>query len=546
VPALVLFAFGLALRLWFVTALPDGGNGWHIGFAGDASIMQEHAALLAHGYVDGRDVLPLRPPGMLWLVTWLWDGEGASVWRMRLPFVVLGAMLGPLTWWLLRSRVDRAVAFGTALFAAASSNLLLLASGPHAETPYFVLVLVALLLQERLAGAGGGFWALPWGLLHGASCLLRAEHVLMVVACAWLAWRAGARLRVLMVGALAIAAPIVPWQLHANRLVADFNARAPELPAPSLPWRADALAGLRAWPGFQQAWLQAFVTDTVRVRGGSEVTAADLGVVREAFGVEPGPLRPAFVTIQGPLDFWFANTPESDDEFTRRALDRPLPLHGGAARYPPDLATRLPRDRTFSFQHPGHVHALVHGYSLGLAELAADLPAAAARIATKLWNCLGGATGGVGGAALPIGLSGVRRPVDLVVADGWWPGVWRVLVLAVAAVGLWRLRGNRSLYPLHAFAVVRVLVVVAYFGHGRHGALCVPVVALGVAAVLVPALRQLGGDRLLRAAALSFVGVVVVVDGARLLPTRVDVDGRPWTQPAGGEADWSTHRLTFR
>jgi hypothetical protein len=544
--AVFLFAFGLLLRLWFAAAAPDGGAGWHIGFQGDVPILQDHAARLAHGLPDGRDLLPLRPPAMLWLGAWLWDGEGATAWRIRLVFAALGALAAPLLWQFLRRHVDAAVAFAAALLCAASSNLLLLASGPHAEPLYLVLVLGALLVHDRLALARGAAWALLWGALHGAACLVRAEHVLVAVAWSALAWRGGVRLRVLAAGLAAALACVLPWQLHANRLVAAYNSQRPELPPAALPWQPEALARLRAMPGFQQAWLHAFITDTARVRGRDVVEAADLDAVREAFGVDPAPLRPAFVTIQGPLDFWFANTPEGARGFTRRALDRPLPLAGGAHRYPPDLARRLPADREFSFQHPGHVHALVHGYALGLRELAADPAAALARLAGKLWWAAAGATGGLGGAAVPVGLSGERRPVDCVAATGVWPALWRAFVLLVAAVGCWRLRRERWCWPLLAFAALRVLVVAAYFGHARHGALCLPVVALGVAMVAVPPLQRRASTRALRSAALAAAAGLLALEWRRAGAVEVYVDGRRWTQPAGGQPDWDTHRIDFR
>jgi len=546
VPALVLFAFGLALRLWFATATPDGGNGWHVGFQGDAPIWQDHAARLAHGLSDGRDVLPLRPPGMPWLIALLWDGEGASAFGVRWLFAILGALVAPLLWLGLRRRLDPVIAFTAALFTAAASNLLLLASGPHVETLYLTVVLGSLLVQERLAGARGSAWALAWGALHGALCLLRAEHVLVAAAFLVLAWRAGANVRTLLLGGLATAAVLVPWQLHANRLVTAYNDAPVALPPSVVPWDDAARAGAEAWPAFARPWLFAFVGDTVKKRGGAVVTADDLAIVHEAFGVRPERLRPGLVTLQGPLDFWLANTPEADGAFSRRALDRPPPLLGGADRYAADLAQRLPRDREFSFRHPMHVHAMVHGYSLGFAELAADPWGAAGRIAAKMWHAAEGATGGLSGYALPIGLSGERRPVDFVTATGAWSNAWRALLLVVAAIGLWRLRGEQALHPLLVFAGLRLVTVAAFFGYARQGALCLPVVAIGAAAVVAPLLRRALGERALRIAAIGFIASCLGIEAVRARSAAVEVDGRAWTQPAGGEPDWNAHSLVFR
>ena len=88
---LALFTFGLVLRLLFQAATPDGGVGWHVGFQGDAPAWQDLAARLAQGVPDVELTLPLRPPGMIQGLAWLWNGEGATVGPVRLLFVVLGA-----------------------------------------------------------------------------------------------------------------------------------------------------------------------------------------------------------------------------------------------------------------------------------------------------------------------------------------------------------------------------------------------------------------------------------------------------------------------
>ena len=113
-PALVLFAVGLLARLLFVTAGPDGGPGWHIGFQGDAPVWQSLAQKLAHGQLDDELRLPWRPPGMTWLVAALWDGEAARVTALRTLMACLGASVAPLLWLWLR----RHVAPPTALLAA--------------------------------------------------------------------------------------------------------------------------------------------------------------------------------------------------------------------------------------------------------------------------------------------------------------------------------------------------------------------------------------------------------------------------------------------
>ena len=546
---LVLFAFGLVLRLLFQAATPDGGSCWHIGFQGDAPAWQDLTARLAQGVPDVELSLPLRPPGMIQGLALLWDGEATTVGPLRFLFVVLGAAVAPLLWLLVRTHVPAAVAWLAALFCAASTNLLLLSSGLHVETPYLCFVLLALLVQQRLAHqrpAVAATSAVGWGLLHGGLCLLRAEHLVVFVALALVAKRCGVRWLVLALGTLAMAAPIAPWQLHVARQVEAANRGEPALPPVEVRWEPAAIAALRLLPAFAQPKVHAFVSETMRVRGRDRVQAQDLQVVREAYGCHPEPLRPAFVALQGAFSFWLACTPESEGGHSRMCLDRPPPLTGGASLYPPNAGTARPRGGAFRLDYPPHLDVFVHGYRRGFEELAADPFGALQRLWQKACYAVDGATGGLGGAALPIGLSGVRPSVDLVIATGVWPVVWRAFVLLVAVVGLWRLRAVRGLWPLFAFAMVRLLLIAAFFGHARHGALVLPVVALGVAAVLHALAVRAGRERWLPWFAGGLAALVLGLDLLRWRGVAVEVDGRPFTQAPGGTAEYRPHTITFR
>lgn len=545
-PVLVLFAIGFVLRALFVLAGPDGGASWNISLQGDAPVWQDLAQKLARGIADEEFKMPWRPPGMQWFVSALWNGEPAAVGCVRWLFVGIGASVAPLLWLLLRGHVDRTVAFAAAALCAVASNLIVLSSGLHVESLYLALVLVALLLQQQVVQAGIGIRALGFavvlGALHGALCLLRAEHVLTVVVLLPLAKRAGASWLALLLTTFAAAGVIAPWQLRANAMIDAYNAGAPELPRGLLPWDPAAITALRALPSFQQMPTFGFVSDAVRVRGGKQVTAADLEIVREAYGCFPEPLPHAFVALYGGLNFFLANTPEADAGFSRTALDRAPALVGGDARYPPGLRNVLPKGGQLAFGYPPHLDAVVHGTSRGLRELTSDPLGGAWRTAKKAWHAIEGMTGGAGGYALPISLSGTRRQVDLVTATGGLANLWRVLLLGAAAFGWWQLRRNPALWPLLAFAATKLVVLLAYFGYARQGALCLPAFAVGVAAACAPLLRgrvRLGAALLLTLVAIEGVRTVTL-DGAT-------VDDQPVTrgEPFGPQ-DFSTRAVRFR
>ena len=223
----MLFAVGLLLRALFVLAGPDGGASWNIGLQGDAPVWQDLALKLERGIADEEFKLPWRPPGMHWFVSALWNGEPATVGLVRWLFVGIGAAVAPLLWLLLRGHVERTVAFVAAALCAVASNLIVFSSGLHVEGLYLAMVLVALLLQQQVVHAGISMRALAFavglGALHGALCLLRAEHLLTVVVLLPLAKRSGASWQALLLTTLAAACVIAPWQVRANAMVDDWT-----------------------------------------------------------------------------------------------------------------------------------------------------------------------------------------------------------------------------------------------------------------------------------------------------------------------------------
>jgi hypothetical protein len=492
--ALLLFLASLGVRLCFWLATPDRALPFQLAYQGDAPRWQQLAAPVAEHSNDYEAVLPWRPPAMTWLVRALGEGtpkvdtpQPVPAPRTRGLLVVLGSTLAPLLWLLLRRQLPAPTAALAAWITALAHPLVVLGSGVHSEVPYLFVFTVSLFAWAPMWARFAPAAALVFGALQGLDCLFRADHVLtaaLLLVALLVARGAPWRRRNAIVAALAGALALLPWHLHARAIVDDYDTlHAPALPLPgALPWDGPALAAVRALPAFAQEATFRVVDATVRVRGGSRVGAADLAVLDEAYECRPEPIAPPLVAIYGPLNFFLANTPEADGGFARRALDRRPPLHGGPSRYPPGLVDGLP---ALALDYPPHLQALNHGYALGLRELAADPLGAAARCWRKLVFGWQGAAATFGSAALPLGTAGERRSVDLTTPTGVAASAWRLLLLALAAAGAWRLRRERALLPWAVWLLAKALTLLLFFGYARLGALTIPALAPAWAAAIL-------------------------------------------------------------
>jgi hypothetical protein len=180
----------------------------------------------------------------------------------------------------------------------------------------------------------------------------------------------------------------------------------------------------------------------------------------------------------GPLNFRLANNSEASGGFTRAPLEAPPPLRGGTSGYPAFLVAGLPPP-DLAFTYIPHLEIVNNGYRLGLDWILKNPGNYLDLAVRKIEIFWSGVTLGFTGYNLPLGLSGVRRSVDLVVPERR-AGVafWRWAGLVVLLAGVWVGRREEALVPWLLLLVTKAAVTLAFFGYAREGAVVIPVLAL--------------------------------------------------------------------
>ena len=553
---LLLFVLALALRLLFWQATPDADWPHSVHFKGDAATWADYAASLRAG-ADFEFGLPLRPPGAAYLLSALWDGPSgdgpsgdgrSSLATAQFGWCLLGALTVLLVWDAARRSfgnerlgnegLGSTVGLLVGLLCAVSHGLMVLSTSLNNETPYLFLVACMLWLWARLGpmatATPSSAWLATWGAVNGLACLVRVEHLLFfVLTTAWLVLKpkkVGAATRLALPIAAAFAVVQLPWHLKAWDGIERFNTELPDAGGPAaqaqarleqmlgeVQWTPEAAAERDAMPAFARRAAANFVAATKLYRLGPSaaptssaplvIEPADLDALHHAFGSRPEALPGhPFVTFYGGLNFYLAHNPWAEPGFSRALLDQPPPLDESRGRFPPILVDGLPPP-TLAFTYPPHLHAINHGYELGLRHLASEPGATARRLVERAKYFWDGASLGFGGAGFPAMGDLLRRRADLAAPTSGGFRVWQFAWLGLVVAGLWiylkvGLPSRTEcltariwqLAPWLALLLTKLVASLAFFGYARHGAGAYPAFALLAALGVVGLAGRFGFD----------------------------------------------------
>jgi hypothetical protein len=531
----LLFVVSLLIRLLFATATADKDWPYSVAFKGDAPLWLDYATALDRGEPFELG-LPLHPPGTAYLLAALLRAH-ASIPSLRFVWCLAGALTVVCVWAAVARSFGSKPALVAGALAAGSTGLIVLSSSLNSETPYLLLVAASFVFLEDLRRGARLPAVAAFAALNALACLFRVEHVLaFALISIWFAWQQQADKRLSWLGVLAVAfaLPLVPWHVHAWRALSRFNSEPPQRSAAeaaavsavedrtrAMVWDEGARRERDRLPAFARSTAGDFVAATVLHNGGARVSSEDFRILSDAFGYVPAPLACCpFVSTYGPLNFALANHPAAGGGFSRAALEESPPLVFAPTRYPRDLVFGLPPP-DLSLVYPPHVRLVNEGYRIGWGWIA-ERPGRFLRLVwRKLTFFWSGASLGFGGYDLPLGMSGVRRAVDMVTPeDGALVTAWQLGALAVTILGIilaWR---HESFAPWLLFLASKVLVTVLFFGYARHGACVIPVVALCAALAM---------DRLARAwpfLVFGLLGLLAVAETVRWVkPPAPTVDG---------------------
>ncbi len=466
-PTALVFALAFALRLAFLFAGEDRAWPHSLRYEGDAPVWARWAQALERGAPFEFD-LPIRTPGVAFALEAL-GFTAAPFTAAKVLWCALSAATCAGLWWLLARHASRRAAWIAACWLAVSNSALQLATSLNGEGPYAALLVALLAVHLAARETPKLAVAALAGLLHGASALLRAEHLALVAAFALLSLggalrgREGLRARAAWWGTCAavLLAVCAPWAWRSHVAAARFNREAPRIDYERAqpPWSSAARAELEQLPGFAREGNFAFLSHLARQNGLQRVDAPDVRAYFEReWGYTPEPIPEwTLVSSKAALDFALANHPDAGGGFSRAALS--------------DGRDAEPE---FSLGRPSHLKLYLHGFAIGLEFLRRDPPRALANVRAKFERFFGGVTAGLGADNWPHGPASLRRAVDLSTPAA--PSTpWGVLVGVLCAVGAWRARRTALGHLLLAVALYKLALCGAFYGYARQAASIGPV-----------------------------------------------------------------------
>lgn len=508
---LALVAASFALRALFLFGADDAAWPHSTLYEGDAIVWLDWARALRAGQPFEFD-LPVRAPGLAFLLNWLGGDLVAPFTGLKLLFCGLGACTVGFFFAGLRARASFRVATTASALLALSFAQYELATSLNNEAPYLALVTGALALHLWTGPKRGWGSALALGALHGLANLLRTEHLgFVVLLLVFELFRSRRELRAAAPRALASLGALVliclPWTLRAHDAVVRFNDVEPR-PIPFTgtrpAWNPDAQAALRELPAFAREGLFLMVTDRVGRAGRSSVERADLERVLDTeFGYRPEPLATwTLGSTKGKLDLALANDLTCGGGFSRAAL-----------------SDKFDRDPPFAFGRPSHLKLYNRGDELVLATVREQPSEWFTLVGAKLARFESGLALGLGATNLPHGLELRRAAVDIA-APAQRSLLWNLPLLGLGAFGLLVAlrRGIGAEWGL--WLAFKLLVTVAFYGYARQGATAQPALYLGVACALEFLFARVGSVERWLPRALLAVAVLVAL-----------ADLGPWSRP---------------
>ena len=451
-------------RWWFASAWREATSPTSIFYYGDATRFIDYARAIAAGRLYDNGI-PFHPPGwpLVLAVVVRWSGVAADTPVPIGAVKILTAACSSASVGLAALLAGELAGFGAlvavALVAPFDFGHIVEGTVANSEALYGLFVVAGALTSWRWFRAepsAVSAWAASTGLVAGAAMLVRAEYLAAVV----------------------VTVAFASNRLHQRRSVAIYVAAIGLVLTPTTIWHWRTL---------------------------SAFNAAHAGQIA-------GPLpRFAPVTSYGPFNFAMANHEDADGGPNR---DHPM-LDACAADSRAELAAGQ-----LNLACPAVYELYVHGYAIGARWLLNNPSAALTLASRKIALTIGFLGDGFFADNIGVGVTGVRRRVDLLDPANRWLIPVRLLLVVV---GVWTLRRSPiALAVLAAPLAALVGSTLLFYGYVRLGVAYLPVVYVLIGAGVARIARGFRG----RVAMSGIVGASLTVLALALAYERAarDVD----------------------